>query len=139
MLPLSELNRIKIYNYHINAIQSVLVDFVHQEYKTVYIRDVIPMDLDDLITMMSGDGAGLAYWADGVLFVAFSTDASESMARKEIEGITYLDRLIFTKHPRFSRTVKSTTNFEIPVVNVQNSNFFGKLIRWIKSQPFWND
>lgn len=105
----------------------------------MYIRDVIPMELDDLITMMSGDGAGLAYWADGVLFVAFSADASESLARKEIDGTTYVDRLIFTKYTEFSRTVKSTTNFEIPVVNVQNSNFFDKLIRWIKSQPFWND
>lgn len=104
----------------------------------MYIRDVIRMELDDLITMMSGDASGLTYWADGVLFVAFSIDASESLAKKEIDGVTYIDRLIFTKYPGFSRTVKSTTNYEIPVVNVQNSNLFVKLISWLKTQPFWN-
>lgn len=120
-------------------VQSVLPDFVHKEYNTVYIRDVIPMELDDLITMMSGDESELTYWVDGVLFVTFSAIASEILAENEIEGITYVDRLIFTKYPEFSRTVKSSTNFEIAVVNVQNSRLFSKLIHWIKSQPFWND
>lgn len=97
------------------------------------------MDIDDLITVMSGVEPTLVYWIDGVLFATFITDAPESTEEKEIQGIIYVDRLIFTKYPEFSRTVKSTDNFEIPVVNVQNSRMFGELIHWLKNQPFWND
>ncbi|MYB47497.1 MAG: hypothetical protein F4X71_07205 [Cenarchaeum sp. SB0662_bin_33] len=113
-------------------------DFVHQEYDTVHIRDIIPMELDDIITVMSSVESGLIYWADGVLFVYFPTE-TESAVEDTSEEDAYLDRIIFTKYPEFSRTVKSSTNFEIPVVNVQKSRLFAELVQWIKSQPFWND
>ena len=114
-------------------------NFIHREYKTVYIRDVVRMDLDDLITMMSGDTSAPAYWVDGVLFVAFSAEPSESISKKEIEGIVYIEKMLFTKYPVFSRTARSAINYEIPVVNMQNSKLFGELVKWLKGQPFWND
>lgn len=114
-----------------------LTDFVHNEYDKVYVRDVIKVDLDDFITMMSATESSLAYWADGVVFVCFAMTESEELAKKEMDGTTYVEKMIFAKHENFSRTIKSTTNFEIPVVNVQRSNMYRKLITWIKGQSAW--
>lgn len=103
------------------------------------IRDIIRVDLDDLIIMMSSTETNLAYWADGVLFACFSMAESESLAALELDGITYIERVIFAKHPIFTRTVKSTTNFEILAVNVQSSELYNDLIKWLKEQPIWNE
>ena len=116
-----------------------MTDFIFKEYSTVYIRDVIKVDQDDLITMMSSTESGLAYWADGVLFACFSMTESEELAKKELAGTVYMEKVIFAKHEKVSKTIKSATNFEIPVVNVQNSSMYKKLIEWIKCQSIWDD
>lgn len=103
------------------------------------IRDIIRVDVDDLIIMMSSTESNLAYWADGVLFACFSMTESESLATLELEGITYIEKVIFAKYPKFTRTIKSTTNFEILAVNIQSSELYSDLINWLKSQPIWND
>ena len=116
-----------------------MTDFVYKEYDTIHVRDIIKVDRDDLIIMMSATESSMAYWADGVLFACFTMIESDELARKEMAGETYLEKIIFAKHNDFSRTIKSATNFEIPVVNVQGSGMYNKLIKWIKSQPIWND
>ena len=113
--------------------------FVRQRYNRMVIRDIIRVDVDDLIVMMSSTEANLAYWADGVLFACFSMAESESLSTLELEGTTYIERVIFAKYPTFTRTIKSTTNFEILAVNVQSSELYNDLIQWLKSQPIWND
>ena len=116
-----------------------MTDFIHEEYSTMYIRDILKVDQDDLITMMSSTESGLAYWADGVLFACFAMSESEEVAKRELAGTIYMEKVVFAKYEKFSKTIKSTTNFEIPVVNVQNSGMYKKLIEWIKCQPIWND
>ena len=113
--------------------------FVYEEYQTVHVRDVVRVDLDDFIMMMSGTESGLAYWADGALFVCYMITESEELARMEISGITYIDRIVFAKHPQFSKTIKSTTNLEIPAVNVGRSSLYSGLVQWLKSLPAWNN
>lgn len=110
-----------------------------QKYNRVVIRDIIRVNLDDLIMMLSAIESNLAYWNDGVLFACFTPTESEALAISELQGVIHFDRVFFTKHPTFTRTVKSTTNFEIPVINVQNSELYSELIKWLKSQPVWND
>ena len=116
-----------------------MTEFIHDEYQSVRVRDIIRVDLDDFITMMSATEASLAYWADGVLFACYAMTESEALAEKEIAGTTYLDKIIFAKHPTFSKTVKSATNFEIPAVNVSRSDMYSRLMVWLKGLPAWND
>ena len=116
-----------------------LTDFVHQPYRTIYVRDMIKMTLDDLLNMMSTLESGNAYWVDGVLFASFAMTDSEELAKKEIQGDTYLDKIIFAKYDRYTKTAKSSTNLEINILNVQKSQLYRDLIKWLKQQPIWNE
>ena len=116
-----------------------MTDFVHEPYSKIYVRDMIKMSLDDLVNMMSTLESGNAYWVDGVLFASFAMTDSEELAKKEIQGETYLDKLIFAKYENYSKTVKSSTNIEVNVLNVQKSHLYRDLILWLKTQPIWNE
>jgi hypothetical protein len=116
-----------------------MTDFIHESYNTVYIRDIIKLSLDDIINMMSTLESGNGYWVDGVLFASFSMTDSEELAKKEIQGITYLDKIIFAKYENYTKTVKSSTNLEIGILNVGKSRLYRDLIAWLKEQPIWND
>jgi len=116
-----------------------MTDFIYEPYTHIHVRDVIKLNLDDLINMMSTLEAGVAYWADGVLFASFAMTESEELAKKEIVGQTYLDKIVFSKYENFSKTVKSSTNLEIAVINVHKSKIYQDLVKWLKSQPIWNE
>ena len=116
-----------------------MTDFIYEPYSHIHVRDIIKLNLDDLINMMSTLEAGVAYWADGVLFASFAMTESEELAKKEIVGQTYIDKIVFCKYENFSKTVKSTTNLEIAVINVQKSRLYQDLISWLKNQPIWNE
>ena len=116
-----------------------MTDFAYEPYSRVHVRDMVKLTLDDLIAMMSTLESGTAYWADGVLFAVFAMTDSEELAKKEIAGETYVDKIIFTGHEKFSRTVKSSTNLEIVVLNVQKSRLYRDLTSWIKKQPIWGE
>ncbi len=117
----------------------VLTEFAHEPYTKIHVRDMIKMTLDDLISMMSTLESGIAYWADGVLFASFAMTDSEELAKKEIIGETFLDKVIFAKYDNFSKTIKSSTNLEIAVINVEKSDLYRGLISWLKKQPIWNE
>lgn len=116
-----------------------MTDFIHEPYKAVHIRDLIKMSLDDLISMISTLESANAYWAEGVLFVSFAISESDELGKKEIEGDVYLDKLVFAKYDRHTKTARSSTNVEINVLNVQKSNLYRDLILWLKKQPAWNE
>ncbi len=116
-----------------------MTDFIHEPYNTIIVRDLIKLSLDDLINMMSTLESGNGYWIDGVLFASFSMTDSEELAKKEIQGITYLDKIIFAKCEKYTRTIKSSTNLEISILNVEKSRLYSDLIAWIKEQPTWNN
>lgn len=116
-----------------------MTDFIYEPYTHIHVRDVIKLSLDDLINMMSTLEAGVAYWADGVLFASFAMTESEELAKKEIVGQTYLDKIVFSKYENFSKTIKSSNNLEIAVINVHKSKLYRDLIKWLKSQPIWNE
>lgn len=116
-----------------------MTDFVHEPYKAIHVRDVIKLSLDDLVNMISTLDSANAYWTDGVLFVAFAINESEELAKKEIEGETYMDKIIFTKYDKYTKTAKSSTNVEINVLNVQKSRLYRDLASWLKKQPTWNE
>ena len=97
------------------------------------------MSVDDLLNMMSTLESGNAYWVDGVLFASFAMTDSEELAKKEIQGDTYLDKIIFAKYDKYTKTAKSSTNLEINVLNVQKSRLFSDLIKWLKQQPVWTE
>ena len=100
---------------------------------------MIKLSLDDLINMMSTLESGNGYWVDGVLFASFAMTDSEELAKKEILGITYLDKIVFAKYSKFTKTVKSSTNLEIGILNMEKSGLFRDLIVWLKKQPIWNE
>ena len=116
-----------------------MTDFVYEPYNTIFVRDMVKMGLDDLIGMMSTLESGNAYWADGVLFVSFAMTESEELAKKEMEGKTYIDKIIFAKHDCYTKTIKSSTNFEINVLNVQKSQLYRDLVSWLKTQLIWDE
>lgn len=114
-----------------------MTEFVHEPYKTVHVRDVVRLSLDDLISMISPLEPVNAYWCDGVLFAVFAVSESDELAKKEISGETYVDRIVFAKHPEFTRTVKSSTNLEIGVVNVGASGAYQAMVSWLRGHPSW--
>ena len=116
-----------------------MTEFIQNPYDKVYVRDVIKLDLDDLIGMMSSLEAASAYWADGVLFASFAMTESEELAKKEMQNEMYLDKIVFAKYERYTKTVKSSTNLEIGVLNMQKSRLYQDLISWLKSQPVWSE
>jgi hypothetical protein len=115
-----------------------MTDFVYEPYKKIHVHDLIKMSLDDLVSMISTLESANAYWSDGVLFVSFSISESDELGKKEIEGETYLDRVVFCKYDRYTKTAKSSTNVEINVINVQTSPLYRDLVTWLKKQPVWN-
>ena len=116
-----------------------LTDFVHKPYETIYVRDMIKMTLDDLLNMMSTLESGNAYWVDGVLFASFAMTDSEELEKKEIQGETNLDKIIFAKYEKYTKTAKSTTNLEINILNVEKSQLYQDLIKWLKQQSIWDE
>ena len=116
-----------------------MTEFTHKPYEKIYVRDMIKLDLDDLIGMMSSLESANAYWVDGVLFASFAMTESEELAKKEMQNEMYLDKIIFAKYENYSKTVKSSTNLEIGVLNMSKSKLYQDLISWLKSQPIWSE
>jgi len=116
-----------------------MTEFIHKPYDKIYVRDMIQLSLDDLIGMMSSLESANAYWADGVLFASFAMTESEELAKKEMNNEMFLDKVIFAKYENYSKTVKSSTNLEIGVLNMQKSSLYTDLIKWLKTQPIWSD
>ena len=40
-------------------------------------------------------------------------------------------------YDNYSKTVKSSTNLEIGVLNMQKSKLYTDLIKWLKTQSIW--
>ena len=116
-----------------------MTDFVHKPYDKIYVRDIIKLNLDDLIGMMSSLDAANAYWVDGVLFASFAMTESEELAKKEMQNEMFLDKIIFAVYENYTKTVKSSTNLEIGVLNMQKSKLYKDLIAWLKTQVIWNE
>ena len=116
-----------------------MTDFIHKPYERIFVRDLIKLSLDDLINMMSSLEAANAYWVDGVLFASFAMTESEELAKKEMQDEMYLDKIIFAKYEKHTKTVKSSTNLEVGVLNMQKSKMYRELISWVKTQSIWNE
>ena len=116
-----------------------MTEFVHKPYDKIYVRDMIKLSLDDLIGMMSSLEAANAYWVDGVLFASFAMTESEELAKKEMNNEMFLDKVIFAVYDNYSKTVKSSTNLEIGVLNMQKSKLYIDLIKWLKTQSIWTE
>ena len=116
-----------------------MTDFTHKPYEKIFVRDLIKLSLDDLIGMMSSLESANAYWVDGVLFASFAMTESEELAKKEMQDEMYLDKIIFAKYENYAKTVKSSTNLEVGVLNMQKSKLYRDLISWVKTQSIWNE
>jgi len=116
-----------------------MTEFIHKPYDKIYVRDIIKLNLDDLIGMMSSLDSANAYWVDGVLFASFAMTESEELEKKEMQNEMYLDKIIFAIYEKYSKTVKSSTNLEIGVLNMQKSKLYRDLIKWLKLQSIWNE
>ena len=102
-------------------------------------RDTIKLSLDDLIGMMSSLESANAYWVDGVLFASFAMTESEELAKKEMQNEMYLDKIIFAKYQKYTKTAKSSTNLEIGILNMQKSKLYKDMIAWLKTQSIWDE
>ncbi len=116
-----------------------MTKFVHRPYDKIYVRDMIKLSLDDFIGMMSSLEAASVYWTDGVLFASFAMTESEELAKKEMQNEMFLDKIIFAVYEKHTKTVKSSTNLEIGVLNMQKSKLYQDLIAWLKTQSVWNE
>jgi len=116
-----------------------MTEFAHKPYEKIYVRDTIKLSLDDLIGMMSSLESANAYWVDGVLFASFAMTESEELAKKEMQNEMYLDKIIFAKYEKYTKTVKSSTNLEIGILNMQKSKLYKDMIAWLKTQSTWDE
>jgi len=64
---------------------------------------------------------------------------SEELAKKEMQNEMFLDKIIFAVYENYTKTVKSSTNLEIGVLNMQKSKLYQDLIACLKTQPIWNE
>lgn len=117
----------------------IMTEFAHKPYEKIYVRDTIKLSLDDLIGMMSSLESANAYWVDGVLFASFAMTESEELAKKEMQNEMYLDKIIFTKYQKYTKTAKSSTNLEIGILNMQKSKLYKDMIAWLKTQSIWDE
>jgi len=117
----------------------MMTEFTHKPYEKIYVRDTIKLSLDDLIGMMSSLESANAYWVDGVLFASFAMTESEELAKKEMQNEMYLDKIIFAKYEKYTKTVKSSTNLEIGILNMQKSKLYKDMIAWLKTQSIWDE
>ena len=51
----------------------------------------------------------------------------------------FLDKIVFAVYQDYTKTVKSSTNLEIGVLNMQKSSLYRDLIAWLKAQPIWKE
>lgn len=116
-----------------------MTEFIHKPYEKIYVRDTIKLNLDDLIGMMSSLESANAYWVDGVLFASFAMTESEELAKKEMQNEMYLDKIVFAKYEKYTKTAKSSTNLEIGILNMQKSKLYKDMIAWLKTQSIWNE
>ena len=116
-----------------------MTEFIHKPYEKIYVRDMIKLNLDDLIGMMSSLESANAYWVDGVLFASFAMTESEELAKKEMQNEMYLDKIVFAKYEKYTKTAKSSTNLEIGILNMQKSKLYKDMIAWLKMQSIWNE
>jgi len=116
-----------------------MTEFIHKPYDRIFVRDIVKLSLDDLIGMMSSLESANAYWVDGVLFASFAMTESEELAKKEMQNEMYLDKIIFAKYEKHTKIIKSSTNLEVGVLNMQKSKLYLDLISWIKTQSIWNE
>jgi len=116
-----------------------MTEFIHKPYDKIFVRDMIKLRLDDLIGMMSSLESANAYWVDGVLFASFAMTESEELAKKEMQNEMYLDKIVFAKYENYTKTVKSSINLEVGVLNMQKSKLYRDLITWLKAQPIWDE
>ena len=98
-----------------------MTEFTHKPYEKIFVRDIIKLTLDDLIGMMSSLESANSYWANGVLFASFAMTESEELAKKEMQNEMYLNKIIFAKYEKYTKTVKSSTNLEVGVLNMEKS------------------
>ena len=117
----------------------IMTEFAHKPYEKIYVRDTIKLSLDDLIGMMSSLESANAYWVDGVLLASFAMTESEELAKKEMQNEMYLDKIIFTKYQKYTKTAKSSTNLEIGILNMQKSKLYKDMIAWLKTQSIWDE
>jgi len=116
-----------------------MTEFIHKPYERIFVRDMIKLSIDDLIVTMSSLEAANAYWVDQVLFASFAMTESEELAKKEMQNEMYLDKIIFAKYEKYTKTVKSSTNLEVGVLNMEKSKLYKDLIAWLKTQSVWNE
>ncbi|WP_316505080.1 hypothetical protein [Nitrosopumilus sp.] len=116
-----------------------MTEFIHKPYDQIFVREIIKLSLDDLIGMMSSLESANAYWVNGVLFASFAMTESEELAKKEMQNQMYLDKIVFATYENYTKTVKSSTNVEIRVLNMQKSKLYQELIEWVKSQSIWDE
>lgn len=117
----------------------LVTEFIHKPYDQIFVREIIKLSLDDLIGMMSSLESANAYWVNGVLFASFAMTESEELAKKEMQNQMYLDKIVFATYENYTKTVKSSTNVEIGVLNMQKSKLYQELIEWVKSQSIWDE
>lgn len=117
----------------------MMTEFANKPYEKIYVRDTIKLSIDDLIGMMSSLESANAYWVDGVLFASFAMTESEELAKKEMQNEMYLDKIIFAKYEKYTKTIKSSTNLEIGILNMQKSKLYKDMIAWLKTQSIWNE
>ncbi len=51
----------------------------------------------------------------------------------------YLDKIVFSKYEKYTKTVKSSTKREIALLSMQKSKLYVDLIAWLKTQSIWNE
>jgi len=73
------------------------------------------------------------------LFASFAMTESEELAKKEMNNEMFLDKVVFAICKDYSKTVKSSTNLEIGVLNMQKSHLYTDLITWLKTQSIWTE
>lgn len=114
-----------------------MTEFVYKPYDRIYVRDMVELGMDNFIDIISELDTH-AYWADGILFTSFGAAESEELAKKQLEGQMYIERVIFTRYNDYSETVKSTRNMSIVALDVRSNDTCRELVAWIKSQKVWD-
>ena len=115
-----------------------MTDFIHNPYKTVYVRDMIKMSLDDLLNMMSTLESGNAYWAEGVL-CELCHDRLWRIGKKRDDWGNISRQNYFFKIWKIYQNGKIFYQHWNQRIKCAKKPLYRDLISWIKTQPIWNE
>ena len=117
-----------------------MTEFEYQPINKVIIRQIIKETYNDFVDSIVFANNIPPRYCNGILFVFWPAQRSETIAQKEYEGIYVWELMEFAKCEKKPDTMKRKDGIvEMVVIDVSKKPLFVDMVNWLKTQQIWND